>query len=404
MDSFPQAYPVRREYALKAWQKLLYLLVGMIFLTVGVVFGPVLFRASSTSLPAALPALFFLGFGIYMLAQAARSRLILDGTRIVLRGAFREQSADQADIAGFRTISSRNGSYTQLQLKQGLSTISIPNSFDTDEDYRAWLKQLTDLNQRDREEILAEISEKAELGSTPEERLQALPTARTWALFLSVVTGVGAAGLLLAPSQMHFLAAGVLVITPMVAAMLLHRAPLLYALFKQKADPRAELVFIPILAGFGLLFRASGLHFVSNQSLLLIAAPVALGYLAAFATANSGPAGRRGSLLAVLFFTGLYSYALVAVSDTLGDRGETRTYSAQVLGMHESHGRSTSYTLTLAPWGSLQDTSNVGVSSTTYRALTLGDEVCIQLHPGNLHIPWYRVAACGASFPEDAAQ
>jgi len=404
MDSFPQAYAVRHEYPLKAWQKLLYLLVGMIFLTVGVVFGPVLFRASATSLPAALPALFFLGFGIYMLAQAARARLILDGTRIVVRGAFREQTADQADIAGFRTISSRNGSYTQLQLKQGLSTISIPNSFDTDDDYRVWLKKLTDLDQRDREEILAEISEKTELGSTPEERLQALPTARTWALFLSVVTGVAAAGLLLAPTQMHLLAAGVLVITPMVAAMLLHRAPLLYALFKQKADPRAELVFVPILAGFGLLFRASGLHFVSNQSLLYIVAPVALGYLAAFATANSGPAARRGSLLAVLFFTGLYSYALVAVSDTLGDRGETRTYSAQVLGKHESHGRSTSYTLTLAPWGSLQETSSVGVSATTYRAVTLGDEVCIQQHPGNLHISWYRVEACGVSFPEDAAQ
>jgi hypothetical protein len=404
MDSFPQSYPGRREYQLKAWQKLLYLVVGMVFLTVGAVFGPVLFRASAAGLPAALPSLFFLGFGVYMLAQVARSRLILDGTRITVHGAIRERTAERGDIEGFRTISSRNGSYTLLQLKQGLGTISIPNSFDTDEDYRAWMKKLPDLDQRNREEILDEISQKADLGSTPEERLQALPTARTWALFLSIVTGAGAAGLLLAPAQMRMLAAAVLVVTPMVAAMLLHRSPLLYALFKPKADPRAELVFVPILAGFGLLFRASGLHFVSTQTLLLFATPVTLAYLAAFATASGGGAARRGSLLAVLFFTGLYSYALVAVSDTLGDQGATSSYSAQVLGKHESHGRSTSYTLTLAPWGSQQQTSSVGVSSATYRAVVPGDEVCIQQHPGNLHIPWYRVEACGIAFPEDAQQ
>lgn len=227
MDSFQQAYPGRREYPLKSWQKLLYLLVGMVFLTFGVVFGPLLFRTSASSLPAAVPALFFLGFGIYMLAQAARARLILDGTRIVVRSAFREQSADQGDILGYRTISTRNGSYTQLRLKQGLGTISIPNAFDTDDDYRAWLQKLTDLDQRDREEILAEITEKADLGSTPEERLQALPTARTWGVFLAIVTGAAGAGLVLGPVELRLPLAAVLVITPLVAAVLLLRAPLL---------------------------------------------------------------------------------------------------------------------------------------------------------------------------------
>lgn len=404
MDSFPQAYTGRHEYTLKSWQKLLYLLVGMVFLTFGVVFGPLLFRASAASLPAAVPALFFLGFGIYMLAQAARARLILDGTRIVVRSAFRERTADQGDIEGFRTISTRNGSYAQLQLKQGLGTISIPNAFDTDDDYRAWLQKLTDLDQRDREEILAEISEKADLGATPEERLQALPTARTWGVFLAIVTGAAGAGLVFGPVELRFPMAAVLVITPLVAAMLLHRAPLLYALFKQKADPRAELVFVPILAGFALLIRASGLHFLSNQPLLLIAVPVALAYMAAFATAGGRGGSRPGSLLGILFFVGLYSYSLAMVADTLGDRGAVQTYSAQVLGKHMSSGRSTSYNLSLAPWGPKTEPSRVGVSSSTYRAVSPGDEVCLQLHPGNLHAPWYRVSACGVAFPEDAQQ
>lgn len=161
---------------------------------------------------------------------------------------------------------------------------------------------------------------------------------------------------------------------------------------------------MPILAGFALLIRASGLHFISNQPLLIIAAPIALGYMAAFAAAGNRGLSRPGLLLGILFFVGLYSYSLAMVADTLGDHGDVQTYSAQVLGKHISSGRSTSFYLQLAPWGPKTEPSQVSVSSSTYRAVTPGDEVCLQLHPGNLHAPWYRLAACGVSFPEDARQ
>ncbi len=402
MDSFPQFTHDRREYSLKVWHKILHLLAGMVFLTLGVVFGPVLFRSSGSGLTAPLPALFLLGFGIYMLAQVARSRLVVDGTRIEVRGAFREQSADLGDIEGYRTIQTRYGSYTQLQLKPSLGNISIPNSFDTDDIYLAWLHRLTNLDERDRDDILAEVAQQAELGSTPEQRLQALPTARTRGVFLSIVTGVAAAALFFAPVELRIPSALLLVTTPLVAALLLHRAPLLYAIFKQKADPRAELLFVPLIAGFGLLLPARGVHFVSNQQLMSVAAPIALAYFAAYATAGRMGASRPGSWLGLLLFVALYGYSLAAVADTLTDHGQASTYSAQVLGKHISSGRYRSYRLNIAPWGPMEEPSRVGVSSTTYNAVMPGDEVCIQLHSGSLHIPWYRVADCRTRFPEDA--
>jgi hypothetical protein len=404
MNSIPLEPTGSHEYGLKSWMKLVYLIGGVFFLVTGAVFGPAFFRTTTTALPVMLPVLLFMGFGIYMLAQLARARLVIDGSRIEVRGAFTDRSAELSEIEGFRTINSRNGSYLKLQLREGRGSITIPQSFDTDDAYRAWMQRLTDLDQRGREEILAEVAQQEELGSTPEERLQALPTARTWALFLSLATGLAAAGLAFGPIPLRLPGMVVLVIMPMIAVVLLHRAPLLYAIFKPKADPRAELMAVPLAAGFGFLFRASGVHFVSTQSLLMIAVPVALVYGLAFVIAGRRNAMQPGSWFAAIAIAGLYAYGLTSAVDTLADRAAATNYETTVLSKHVSRGRSTTYYLDLAPWGPFTFAPQVKVPSSTYRAVAEGDEVCIQLHPGALHLPWYRVTDCETPFPNDGVQ
>jgi hypothetical protein len=399
MDSFSQQPAIRREYTIKAWMRLLYLCLSVFFLTFGVFFGPALYRSETHNLPAALPAVMFLGFGVYMLAMVARSRLIIDGTHIQVQTAFRERSAEVGDIEGYRTIRSRNGSYIWLQLRQGAGSITIPYIFDTDGDFATWLRQVPDLDQRDREKLLAEIEQQPALGASPEERLSALPTARTWAVFLAVVTAGAAALLLLGPPL--FRAFAILVLTPFAAAWLLHHAPLLYAFFKQKADPRAELSFVPLIAAFGLLMHAGGLHFVDIRQLALIAVPLALAYFAAFASAVRVGALRPGVMIAVALFACLYSYGLAAVTDALGDGTVAGSYRVDVLEKHVSRGRSTSYSLTLAAWGDHGEPARVGVSGSTYGAVGIGDQVCIQVHRGNLHVPWYWISACSQAFPSN---
>jgi hypothetical protein len=402
MDAIPRYVPGRREYGVKTWLRMIYLLAGMGFLVFGLVLGPVLLHAPARGLPAALPGLFLLGFGIYMLATVTRSRLVIDGARIEVHTAFRERSAEVGEIAGFRTIRSRNGNYIWLKLREGRGSITIPYTLDVDEDFRAWLRQLPNLDEQDRDAILGEIEEEQSLGATREERLAALPTARTWAVFLAIVAVVAAVGLALAPPPLRALAASVLAVTPLVAAMLLHRAPLLYAVFKQKSDPRAELSYVLFIAPFGLLIHASGLHLISFQPLLLVAVPVALACFAGFAGASRAGGGRPGTWLALAFFSCLYGFALAMVTDTLGDSAAASTYRPAVLGKHVSHGRSTSYSLTLEPWGARQQPESVGVSATTYGRVSIGDSVCIEAHRGNLHVAWFRIAACDEGFPDQA--
>ncbi|HEX4286922.1 MAG TPA: hypothetical protein VHZ28_17650 [Terracidiphilus sp.] len=374
---------------------------GVLFVLLALFLGTVVHVSSANGSTSILIVALFGGFGVYMLAKLTRARLILDGTRIEVRGAFTTKSADRSEIEGFRTIQTRNGSYTQMLLKQGMGTLSVSSSFDTDEAYRAWLRQVPDLDQRDRRQILDEIEHEAELGATPEERLSALATAKTWAVFLSIITGVAAAAMAFAPDDFRVVSACALAVLPVGAILLLLRSPLLYAVFKPKADPRAELSFILILAGFGLMIRSGSVSFVAWTQLLYFVVPVCAAYLAALLHATRKGMSRPGTWIALLLFAAIYSFGLAVVTDTATDRAPATTYATRVVGKHVSHGRSTSYSLTLNPWGPYDSINRMGVNAHAYYAFEIGDRICVDLHPGSLHVPWYRPADChGLQLPD----
>jgi len=385
----------RREYTMKAWKKILFLLLGILLTLGGWLVSSTggLGRDRTASL---ISAGFFLAGGIYMLARAYRSRLILDGSRIDVRGAFTERSADLGEIEGLRTIQTRNGSYKRLQLRNGARAITLFNDFDTDDDFRRWIAQVPDLDLADREALLDEIKQDQQLGATPDERLAALATAKTIAVFLTIVTAVLAVAVNVTDDPLRLLTAVLLAIAPAAVLLLVWRSPMLYAVFKRKKDPRAELVFVLFIASFGFLIVNRGVHLVSVKPL----APemIALGLLC-FAPVlvqkgDSASAISRG--IALFFFAGLYGYAVSVAADTQYDHGQISPYRATVLGKYESHGRSTSYTLKLGPWGPFEGENRLGVSARAYGHTDIGDTVCLDLHPGSLHAAWFEQVNCAS--------
>jgi hypothetical protein len=401
MESFTSGETGRHEYPLKASSRIFLLPLGILFVILALFFGTTVRVSTGNGATPALMVMLFAGLGVYMLAQLTRARLVIDGTRIEVRGAFTTKSADRSEIEGIRTVSTRNGSYTQLVLKPGMGTINVPRSFDTDEAYRLWFRAIPDLDQINRRQILDEIEQNAELGGTPEERLAALATAKTWGVFLTIVAGVAAVGTAFAPEDFRVVPACVLVLLPIAAVLLLTRSPLLYAVFKPKSDPRAELVYILMLSGFGLMVSAGKVSFVSFKPLLYVIVPVCALYLAALMSAARRGASRPGTWIALLFFAGMYSFGVGVAMDALGDRGQAETYAAQVVGKHVSHGRSTSYSLILSAWGPFESTNRMNVNASTYGSVDIGGRICLSLHPGNLHIPWYQTTDChGLQLPQ----
>jgi drug/metabolite transporter (DMT)-like permease len=392
MNTYRPTDMPRQEYLLAAWKRALFMILGTFLIGGGLFFG---FASSSGATVSVVSSLFFLCGGIYTIAYALLARVVIEGSRIRVRGAFREQSADLSNIEGYRTVKSRNGTYTQLCLKQGGGTISLSNAFETDGDYRAWFQQLTDLDTRDRELLLDEIARKETLGSSPKERLGALSMAKAWNILILIATIAAAVALNFADSDLRLPAAAALALAPVAVLLMIWQSPLLYAIMKPRSDPRTDLGMILIVAGLGLLFRDRGVHLVAQQPILWIAAAITIAYTAGLYNSLRADNALYGRLIGLLFFIGVYGYSLVVLADSLPDQSQAKTFTSSVIAKRVSHGgRSTSYILELAPWGPVEDRNSLSVSSREYSKTATGDQICLLLHPGTLHVQWYEHIAC----------
>ncbi len=390
MHATAQAAP-SRVYRYKPWQKCFYGLFGAFFAAGGLSLAASAFTHPGTAPGMALAAAVF-ALGAYMLLLGFRARIVIDGTSIEVRGAFGSRSAELRQIEGLRTLRSRYGSFRQLILRGGGRPITLRPRFKTDEDYQAWMQQIPDLDQRDRQALLAAIEQRQELGATPEARLSALQAAKRKAAALLAIAITAAIGLNFAQSRLEIYAA-VLILAPFAAAFLCLRSPLLYTAFKRRSDPRAEASYPLLVSSLGLLFSMRGPHFLSFRPLMAAMALFAFALLIVlFDPARKS--GNRGALMALAAFAVLYGLGAAADCDVFFDHSQGAFYTTAVTGHRVAYGRSTQYYLRLQPWGPVQATEDVSVPSNLYRVTAVGDTVCPELHPGRLHAAWFRVRPC----------
>lgn len=401
MSTFQQLTLKHHEYQMKAWYRAILLIFGSFAVSGALAMGYLASRASRISLPYFMIAI-FLFFGVYLIALAMRSRVLIDSDHIEIRGAFTDHYADRNEIEGYRTISSRNGNYTQFYLR-GRRPITMSVHFERDEAFDAWMGQIPNLDKQDRDRILEKISLQEDLGGTREERLSALAQAKTYSIFALVIALAAGVAANYGVPALYLPFSIALALVPFALAILLHRSPLLYTVFKRKEDPRAELLYALIVSSFGLLIRARGIHFVSLQSVGLVIALLTLAYAAAFYHSFFESTSPARTFFALLLFGMLYSYGAVVVADAVGDTSTPTHYVVRVLGKHWTNGRSRSYYLTLEPWGPMQRPNSLGVSKTIYDKTSPGNQICLDLSSGRLNAPWYTQVSCSNPL-FDAAQ
>ncbi len=391
-------------YRLKSWQRRLYLLLALFLGGFGTVMAYYLTTASNTirvDIAALLMLLLMVGVGIFVATFAVRSRIVIDGSHIAVRGTFRERSVDLSEIEGFRTIYDRNGNFRRLSLKGGGRGISILRMLDHDE-VRAWCDQLTDLDEQDRKAVLEEISEQQELGATPAERLDALKQAKRWNIRLSSIAVVAAApfffvdaSILVAPARLVL--AVILALTPAAVLYLLRREPLLYGLFTGRGDPRANLSIAFIAAGAGLLKWGMSFNFLLFKPLWVVIVTVAVVFTILYWT--FGGKNLRNLLNAglVVMCASIYASGLAMVGDTLADKARPVRYEVSVFNTHQSMSRSTTYYyVDVGPWGPFAGNVDLSVTKSEYGYAAAGHIVCVDLHPGFLQAPWYELTSCNS--------
>lgn len=394
MSTVEQLAAGRQAYALRTSQKISYLILAAALAAMAALFF--IYGSGDLHPEAAIAASAILALSaLYLALVALRSRLVFDGPRLRVQGPLLSREFDLSDVAGFRTYKSRYGSYQVICLKGRASTIRLMK-YETDARLDDWFAHLADLDQQDREQILEKIDRDEELGATTGQRRSALTHTRQIGIVAALVNVAVAAAFILGPPDYRLSALTVLALVPVAAAFTLYRQPLLYGVLKARGDPRVDVSPLLLISGFALFFRASRVNFVSIGLLLPFVAFAALAMLALFYPgARKNP--RLGATLTGLFvLSAFYGWGVAASADVAADRSMPQTYSAQILGGHVSRGsRSTTYYLVLEPWGPyFADTMQMKVSPSAYHAAHRGDLVCLALHQGALHAPWYEIVPC----------
>ena len=98
---------------------------------------------------------------------------------------------------------------------------------------------------------------------------------------------------------------------------------------------------------------------------------------------------RIDTLLLGLAFCAVWGYGATVTLNGMLDPGRPSVYQAKVLDKRVSHGKHTSYYLTLSPWGPVANPREFDVSRSIYDNRSTGDEVRAYLMQGAFHIPWY---------------
>ena len=338
--------------------------------------------------------------GLMIIAKVWTAKLILDGDRIEVGSAFRTHSATRTEIEGLRKIENQYGRWTRIYLKQDLGNFSVSDFFTGNDDLKEWFKGLPDLDGRDADEITKELSLQEPQADQDAGASKSFGLAKAWGFGLSVVAGaVSVPVMFVSYAPLYKASLVVLLACPVVGILLLRRFPLLFALFKRKPDPRADVGFLLLWPGLGVIFSYQTsndpTHLVDFFQLVYWVLAVLVVLFASVFPA----VWRNPSRWAVLFFLlisgGMYSIGLVNSVNTLLDHSASRPYETWVLKKSESHSsKGTRYYLRVAPWGPIGYTDDVDVPMRIYNKTQVGDPVCYGLHPGFLHGPWFTAIRC----------
>lgn len=327
-------------------------------------------------------------------AVMARRRLVLSDDAAEYQTLLGTRRMAVSEVKGFRTGGdAKHPTLVLIPTDKAAKKFSVPLSLDQDGRMRAWaVSHFPDLDaielQSDLEAVLADD----EFGFTVEERQAFLNRQQLLFKILSgAAFGVSLWAWFFPRPYEVVMGAQVLVALFALACGALGRG-LMTCWPTSKAHPTASIgLFLP---GLVLLGRAA-LDFDVDSWQAAIPAVAAGSALWVFLMVLSFKDTRKS--LASMGVAAVLGLLLGAGSvlqwNVLADRGEPVILETFVVDKRESHGKSDTYTLVLAPWKE-GEKAPVEYSSEKelYDVVEAGQPVWVWTEPGALRIPWYFVS------------
>jgi hypothetical protein len=343
----------------------------------------------------------FAALGAYAVFSALMYRVVLTPDGVELTEPFRSRRLSCAEILGRRMVRTQQGLRTLVLVPKDerVKKLKIPLILKRDGAFDAWIARLADLDQQDLDRSEHEISETLYQDLMPQEREARVKQLKVIARWVNWTAIALAFGTVLLPDYHHLLM-GTLIAVPWIAVVLVARFQPLYRFGGRRNDPHPDLTQALMIPGLLLMMRAlADAHTLDWSGPLVLA--VAGGLPLCAVALRVDPWFRRQRLAAVLtcFFILAYGFGAGLEIDVLADSTKPSIYVTHVISKRINHGsKSTTYYLTVEPWGPIAHNEEIRVSAARYRTADVGDAVCIYLGKGAFKVAWYQLRDCPENY------
>jgi hypothetical protein len=345
--------------------------------------------------------------GLYGLLSAIQYRVILTADAIEVIEPFGRRRLSREEIKGWRLQHPGQG-FSVLVLvpaNERTKSLKITQVLKTDDAFDPWFSQIPDLQAQERLQTEAELEHTFYPDLPPQERTQRISRLR------QLATGVNAAALALSVAAFfwtdpdHLLFA-TLVVLPWLAIWMVARFQPLYCFGGRSEDHHPDLTPTLLMPGFLLTLRTlSEVNTLDWEGPVLLACAGGLALTGAAVRIDPWLRTKRWIILLLGLMTCVYGYGAGLELNALADKSSPRVYRVTVLAKHISRdSKSTTWYLTLPPWGPITRGEDVSVSAARYQRTQPGDTVCVLLRSGALQIAWYQIATCSEARPGEMGE
>ena len=333
------------------------------------------------------------GVCVYGLFEIAKWHFVIGPESFTTVSVFKTKTLARDKVEGYRV----NEQYIFIVPQETTaSTLKIGYTTERYADIQMWLAEhYPNLDEVETLEAVDEAMEDEQLGENADERSEKLLQAGTTAKYLNLVGWAVTAWLFFHPQPYQYaIGAGILIPLLGGAALWLHQGAL--RLIEDKNSPYPAVFVAVFMPSFALFLRSLlDVDLVRYFPMCLVAGQAAfvMALLLAFCTRKwlFDSKARITEGAALIAAALVYGYSASATFNTAFDNERGKVFSTKVLDKSTSSGKTTTYHLTVGPWGPFTTEADVQVGSNQYQATQPGDQVRIRLRPGRLNVPWYEV-------------
>jgi len=395
----PNAYP--RTYGLSVASKWMVSALGLVIASLSLAGAIFLVLGDEGRTPAGTAVLFALcgGFallGIYLLTAAVFYRVILQTDSIQVFEIYHRRDLARCAIEGCSHFSNAQGpSGWVLIPKPGFGgKIQLSRFLKTDKDFLSWIRSLPELDhgkkraaEQERADAIASMKQRG-FTDLSIRRLRQLASGLNFAVY-----GLGLASFFV--RDPNHLLTWAMIALPWLAILLVGKFSPYFRFGGPRSTPLPDLSLVLMIPGLflmlGALQRIAPIGWEGPSLLTVFGSAILVG--SAF-WRDPWLKKHRGTTVLLLFLCCSYGYGAGMQVNALLDRSTPQTYRVIVSAKRVSHGKSTSYHLTLAPWGPEVNGQDLMVAYSQYAAVKPGDAVCMLLRAGALGVTWSELGRC----------